>query len=280
VPPRSRLRTILCGCCARVILSATVAQAQTNLLRQNGWDRDLAALVYQHPFFADGTSASTMSGNYEFIGGANLIHNTDLTYSLPIAGFEVEGLDLRTAPANPTIGVRLVDRSWTDRAGWAIFGVTFPLLRYAEIESAELAMITNVQEFHKYSPETWTLSGGYGWVRALGDKKGIIGLALVPKWMYSSNSNYKLNDLLVDYQITTGLRTWDYSLVIELIGSAGITDDVAGTGDRFVNSLSAGGSLQLGLWRPALYYLYPLNSSVRDHLDGTFTVQITYTFSR
>ncbi len=81
-------------------------------------------LVYQHPFFSDDIEASTLSGTYEVIGGANVKRGTDLTYSLPIAYFRVEGEDLRTAPANATLGLRLVDRSWTDRAQWAVIGVT------------------------------------------------------------------------------------------------------------------------------------------------------------
>ncbi len=278
---RSTLRELLrVAPLGLLVMGLTDATAQSFLLRQNGLERNLAGIVYQRPLLRGDQQLSVLSGTYEFIGGANLIDNYDMVFSLPIPAIVADGDSLDNSPANVTVGIRKVVHDWTGDSRWWFMNLTAGTYRYHDGSSAPLAVLTNVHEYHKYTPDAWTVAGGYGFLSTADYGGWLFGGALQPKFTVGGFDRGDRRELVIDYQLDVGWHSGAWQALVELFGSFGATGNLQPIDGRFAHTLSLGLELRWEWLRPGIYYYLPLTSAVADQLDGTLVVQVYFTFTQ
>lgn len=283
MPRRLVLTLVLSFFCLFGALAASSA-AQTFYLDQPPEERTIVGVRALNPDFDQSYEAafSTLTATYDFYFSFYIGDLMSLRVELPfthVGMADGSGSDRnQNSKGNLYLGIRRWSiPSKTGRLVYSL-GVRPPTEDGGSVVT-EVGYLSDLYHIGRVIPYRWTIEGSSAYYRIpVARYDYLFGFEAGPTILFPTQDGEP--ELLIHYGAVVGARIKHLLFSTELSVLYLVTEDVPDFGDRFDHQFAFGLTLIDYPIKPQLFYEIPLDSGVRDIVNGVIGLRLEYGFAR
>jgi hypothetical protein len=259
---------------AIILLIPLSAAAQGFLLENIPFGRATLGVRFMHPTLTEDSSATFLSGVYEFSVGIPLYRRVNLIATMPFATLRQDRGKGDSSVGNVFAGFQYrLRRSRSNRSALS-FGVLLPTASSKRFASNAMGQLTHFYKFIQFLPDTWGIRANFSYHHSA--REGLLyGFEIGPDIEIPTNKDsLRDTEYYIHYGLTAGYRFRSVSFKAEFLGIALLSEDVDKFSDRVIQSLVIGIRWERRFLRPGIFYKLELKKELRDEISSVFGISL------